>query len=75
LPCGFFLSFYYSSPNLSGCILDVCHTSTHDVELVRIQNACLISAAHGSLQIQYAKNRHLRSITQLCQAIVVVMNV
>jgi len=32
-----FLSiFFYSSPNLSGRTLDVCHTSTHDVALVRI---------------------------------------
>jgi len=26
----------FSSPNLSGCRLDVYHTSTHDVALVRI---------------------------------------
>ena len=26
----------FSSPNLSGRRLDVCHTSTHDVALVRI---------------------------------------
>ena len=33
----FFLSiFFYSSPNLSGRRLDVCHTSTHGVALVRI---------------------------------------
>ena len=40
LPCGFFLSsiffFFYSSPNLSGRRLDVYHTSTHAVVLVRI---------------------------------------
>ena len=41
LPCGFFLlsfflSFFFSSPNLSGQRLDVCHTSTHGVALVRI---------------------------------------
>jgi len=28
--------FFYSSPNLSGCRLDVYHTSTHGVALVRI---------------------------------------
>ena len=43
MPCGFFLSsfylFFYSSPNLSGRRLDVYHTSTHGVALVRIQNA------------------------------------
>jgi len=37
LPCGFFLlSFFLSSPKLSGRRLDVYHTSTHDVALVRI---------------------------------------
>jgi len=41
LPCGFYLSFFllssfFSSPNLSCRRLDVCHTSTHDVALVRI---------------------------------------
>ena len=39
LPCGFFfyLSFHlFSSPNLSRHRLDVCHTSTHGVALVRI---------------------------------------
>ena len=37
-PCGFFLLsfFYFSSLNLSGRRLDVCHTSTHGVALVRI---------------------------------------
>ena len=37
--CSFFLlfsSFFYSSPNLSGRRLDVYHTSTHGVALVRI---------------------------------------
>jgi len=37
LPCDFYLSiFFYYSPNLSGSRLDVYHTSTHDVALVRI---------------------------------------
>ena len=27
---------FFSSPNLSGRRLDICHTSTHDVALVRI---------------------------------------
>ena len=35
LPCGFFF-FFLSSPNLSRRRLDVCHTSTHGVALVRI---------------------------------------
>jgi len=34
--CGFYLlSFFFSSPILSGRRLDVCHTSTHDVALVQ----------------------------------------
>ena len=33
--CSFFFLFF-SSPNLSGRRLDVCHTSTHGVALVRI---------------------------------------
>jgi len=37
LPGDFYLSvFFFSSPNLSGRRLDVCHTSTHGVALVRI---------------------------------------
>jgi len=32
----FLLSFFFSSPNLSGRRLDVCHTSTHGVALVQI---------------------------------------
>jgi len=42
LPCSFFLllllssSSFFSSRNLSGRRLDVCHTSTHGVALVRI---------------------------------------
>ena len=63
-----FLSFFYSSPNLSGRRLDVCHTSTHDVVLVRIYNACLKCAARGSLEIRDAKNRHFGTIAQLCWA-------
>ena len=46
-----FLSFFlrFSSPNLSGRRLDVYHTSTHDVALVRIYNAGLKCTARGSL--------------------------
>jgi len=46
---------YFSSPNLSGRTLDVYHTSTRGVALVRIYNAGLKCAACGSLQIQDAK--------------------
>jgi len=56
LPCGFFfLSSVLSSPNLNRRRLVVCHTSTHGVALVRISDAGLKGAAHGSLQIQDAK--------------------
>jgi len=48
--------------------LDVYHTSTHGVALVRIQNACLKCAARSSLKIQDAKNRHFGTIAQTCQA-------
>jgi len=53
----FYLSIYlfYSSPNLSGRRLDVYHTSTHGVALVRISNAGLKCAACRSLEIQDAK--------------------
>ena len=34
--CFFLLSFFFSSPNLSGRRLDVYHTSAHGVAIVRI---------------------------------------
>ena len=55
LPCGFFLLLFYSSSNVSGRRLDVYHTSTYGVALVRIWNACLKCAARGSLEVQDAK--------------------
>ena len=61
--------FFFSSPNLIRRRLDVCHTSTHGVALVQIQNAGLKCTARGSLQMQDAKNRHLGTIAQLCRAI------
>jgi len=48
-------SFFFSSPILSGRRLDVYHTSTHGVALVRILNAGLKCAARGSLKIQDVK--------------------
>ena len=44
LPCGFFylLSSFFSLPNLSGRRVDVYHTSTHGVALVRIWDAGLL---------------------------------
>jgi len=52
LLCSF---FFLSSPNLSRRRLDVCHTSTHGVALMRIEDAGLKRAARGSLQMQDAK--------------------
>jgi len=49
--------FFFSSPNLSRRRLDICHTSTHGVALVRILDAGLKRVAHGSLQIQDAKKK------------------
>jgi len=49
--------FFFSSPNLSRRRLDVYHTCTHGVALVRIEDACLKRAARGLLQIRDAKSR------------------
>jgi len=49
--------YLFSSPNLSRSRLDVYHTSTHCVVLVRISDAGLKRAARGSLKIQDAKSR------------------
>jgi len=51
--------FFYllSSLNISRRRLDVYHTSTHAVVLVRIYDAGLKRAARGWLKIQDAKNR------------------
>jgi len=61
LSCGFFylssVFYLFSLPNLSGRRLDIYHTSTHGVTLVRIQNAGLKYAARGSLEMQDPKNR------------------
>jgi len=63
-------SFYillFSSPNLSHRRLDVCHTSTHGVALVRISDAGLkrdagLAANTGVGRKKVAKNCHLRTI-------------
>ena len=69
----YLLSFFFSSPNLSGHRLVVYHTSTHGVALVRIQNTGLKCAARGLAANagpkKVAKNRHLDTIPQLCRAI------
>jgi len=49
-------SFFLSSPNLSRRRLNVYHTCTHGVALVRISGAGLKCAARGSLKIHDAKN-------------------
>jgi len=60
-----YLSFF-SSPNLSLRRLDVYHTCTHSVALVRIYDAGLKPAARGSLEMQdpkkSPKTRHLGTI-------------
>jgi len=66
--------FLFSTPNLSGRRLDIYHTCTHGVALVRIYNACLKCAARGSLEIQNPKNCQkfticMDTIAQLCRAI------
>jgi len=53
----FFFFFFFSSPNLSGRKMDVYHTSTHDVVIVRIWNAGLKCAARGSLEMRNSKIR------------------
>ena len=53
----FLLSSLFSSPNLSRCRLDVYHTFSHGLALVRIQGANLKCTARGSLKMQDAKNR------------------
>ena len=48
----FFVSFFFSSsPNLTCRGLDVYHTSTHGVALVRISDAGLKRAARGWLKV------------------------
>jgi len=69
----FFFLLLFSSPNLNRRRLDVYHTSTHGVALVRISDAGLKHAARSSLKIQdakkLAKNRNLGTIAELCRAI------
>jgi len=49
--------YLFSSPNLSRRRLDVYHTSTHGVALVRISDAGVKRAARSSLKVQDANNR------------------
>ena len=67
-----FFFFLFSSPILSRRKLDVYHTSTHGVALVRIYDAGLKRAARGSLKYRTQKSskiRYLGTIAQFCQAI------
>jgi len=64
--------FLFSSSNLSHRRLDVCHTSTYGVAVVRIYDAGLKRAAQGSLKTRdakIAKNSPSGAIPQLCRAI------
>jgi len=64
--------FFFSLLNRSRGRLDVCHTSTHGVALVRIEDAGLKRAACGSMKYRtqkWRKNRHLGTIAQLCRPI------
>jgi len=54
-------SSFFSSPILSRRRLDVCHTSTHGVALVRISDTGLKRIALGSLKTQDAKSRQKSS--------------
>ena len=68
------LSFFiFSSSNLSRRRLDVYHTSTHGVALVRISDAglkrCTWLAGNAGPK-KVAKNRHLGTIAQFCRAVV-----
>ena len=68
LPCGFFfLSFFFSLPNLSRRRLDVCancHTSTRGVALISANFRCRSETRCTRLAVntgckKVAKNRHL----------------
>ena len=71
-------SFFFSSPNLSGRRLDVYHTSTHDVALVRLgpsatlecrSEMCCTRLAGNAGPKKSPKIGHLGTIKQLCGAI------
>jgi len=65
--------FFLSSPNLSGPRVDVYHTSTHGVALVRIYNAGMKCAARTRLAGNRGRKKwpkcHLVTIAQLCPAV------
>jgi len=59
-----FLSSFFSSPNLSGWRLDVYHTSTQCKFRMHVWNVL-----HAALWNTGCKNRHFGTIAQLCQAV------
>jgi len=65
--------FSFSSPNLTGRRLDVCHRSTHDVvpsaKLECRCETCCTRLAEKCRTQNSPKSRHLRTIVQLCRAI------
>jgi len=66
-------SIFFSLPNLSGRRLDVYHTSTHQVwlsiNLECMSEMCCTRLAENTERKNDAKNRHLRTIAELCRAI------
>jgi len=74
--CGFYLSSFFlllfSLPNLSGRRLDVYHTSTHGLALANLEckpEMCYTRLAENTGRKNDAKNRHLRTIAQICRAL------
>jgi len=61
-------SSFFPLPNLSGCRVDVCHTSTH-ANLECRSEMCCTQLAENTGRKRSPKNRHLHTIAQLCQAI------
>ena len=62
--------FLFSSHNLSGRRLDVCHTSTRlSANLGCRSETCCTRLAGNAGRKESPKSRHLRTIAQLCRAI------
>jgi len=68
--CGFF--FFFFSPNLSRCRLDVYHTSTQrglSANLECMSEMCCTWLTENTRNKKSSNNRHLCTIAQLCPAI------
>ena len=64
------LSFcLFSSPNLSGRRLDVCHTCGLSANLGCRSETCCTRLAGNAGRKKSPKSRHLRTIVQLCRSI------